>query len=153
MARSPGEHPGIDDRDLDPGGGARILGRRAHDQRDTVAAIQHAGGAVVYDWQWKNGHLRRSGKPRWPAWLIKQIGTDFFYRVKQVEFAGDRRDRVNDNLMARLGRLGDLERLNLRGCRSVTDAELAHLRGLTGLRDLDLTFTRVTAPALNHWRA
>ena len=29
---------------------------RAHDQRDAVAAIQGAGGSVIYDWQWQDGN-------------------------------------------------------------------------------------------------
>ncbi len=129
------------------GAGLGYLVVRAHDQRDTVAAIQHAGGTVVYDWQWKDGNPAPFRKPRWPDWLIKRLGTDFFHRVKQVVLAGAK-GRVDDNLMARVGRLRDLEKLSLNNCKGVTDAGLAHLNGLTGLRELDLTFTGVTGAGL-----
>jgi hypothetical protein len=39
-------------------------------QREAVAAIQHAGGTVVYRWQWRNGSLDRFGKPGVPGWLL-----------------------------------------------------------------------------------
>ena len=116
--------------------------------RDAVAAITQAGGGVFYEWQWQHGAPEPSAKSPLPQWLIKPLGLDFFYRVKAVGLIGGKPDRVNDELMASVGRLRDLENLNLNGCKGVTDAGLAHLRGLTALEGLDLSFTGATGAGL-----
>jgi hypothetical protein len=53
-------------------------------------------------------------------------------------------EEVGDAGLAHLKGLTELRELNLRSTK-VTDAGLAHLRGLTGLRKLDLRHTKVTA--------
>ena len=123
---------------------------RARDQGEAVVAIQRAGGTIVYDWQWKNGDRDPFGKPGLPDWLLNRLRPDHFYRVKEVVLSGGDGDRADDDLMGYIGRLDDLERLNLNGCKDVTDAGLAHLRRLSELRDLDLTFTGATGAGLKN---
>ncbi len=52
--------------------------------------------------------------------------------------------------LAYLASLTSLHRLELRVCELVTDAGLAHLKGLTSLQDLDLSCTAVTDAGLVH---
>jgi hypothetical protein len=136
---------------LGAGLGYFVLGAR--DQRDTVAAIRRAGGSVVYSWQWKDGRYDPSGKPILPGWLLDALGPEVFYGVKQVDLRGEQKEGSDDSLMARVGRLRDLERLYLNGRKDVTDAGLAHLRGLTGLRELDLRLTGASGAGLKHLEA
>jgi hypothetical protein len=53
-------------------------------------------------------------------------------------------ENIADAGLAHLKGLTELRELNLRGTK-VTDTGLRHLRGLTGLRRLDLRHTKVTA--------
>jgi internalin A len=132
------------------GGGLGWVTHRARVQRDAVAAIEKAGGRVVYDWGWKDGYPAPPGagaEARWPKWLVDALGPDYFGDVAAVYLRGDKAD---DALMAHVGRLGRLEYLNLHNCKSITDAGLAHLRGLTALKDLDLSFTGATGAGLRH---
>ena len=56
--------------------------RSARIQREAVAAIQHAGGQVAYDWEnvhrskWSEKLIypRPNRKPIWPQWLIHALG-------------------------------------------------------------------------------
>ena len=58
---------------------------RAHVQRDAVAAIQQAGGEVLYEWEWANGkRILRKTQPPWPPWLINWLGPDYFGNVVSV---------------------------------------------------------------------
>jgi hypothetical protein len=70
--------------DLITGGGLGWTVYRARDQRDAVAAIQHAGGTVTYDWEWTNGKCNPRGEPIWPKWLVERLGVDYFGHVVGV---------------------------------------------------------------------
>ena len=81
------------------GAGLGWIVRDAHVQRDAVAAIQAAGGKVMYDWEWSDGKYIPGGKPWAPRWLVDRIG---FYiggddegrtawRVAARPWIGDRR--------------------------------------------------------------
>jgi hypothetical protein len=117
---------------------------RTRVQREAVAAIRRAGASVYYDWQWTDGSYDPSAQPAVPVWLLGRLGPDLFYKVKRVDLISG--PRVDDDLMTRVGRLRDLEMLRLNGCRSVTDAGLAHLSRLTALRYLS-SLARMFAPA------
>ncbi len=123
--------------------------RRAHIQRDAVAAIERAGGTAHYNWQvtttstadYEDLKFNPSGLPRWPKWLIDGIGPDFFGTIKLVVVPG-----LADPVMAQVGRLTQLEELDFMPSRKVagygpTDAGMAHLRGLTRLKHLTLGVT------------
>jgi hypothetical protein len=103
----------------------------------------------LYSWQWRSGRIDRYGKPGVPGWLLDRLGPDFFYSVKKVviDAVGGHAD---DSLMTRVGRLGDLEVLNLSESKDVTDMGLAQLERLTQLRALDLSNSRVRDAGLAH---
>jgi Leucine-rich repeat (LRR) protein len=127
------------------GTGLGWIVHRAEVQRDAVAAIETAGGRVVYDWQWKGNRLVPNAKPLGPKWLVDHIGVDYFGSVIQVFLNG----RCTDLELGHVGRLHRLEILSLRSSE-VTDSGLEQLRGLTGLRHLYLGDTRVTDDGLHH---
>jgi internalin A len=144
----------------------------AHIQRDAVAAIESAGGTVIYDWEAHNSPGASSIGPWWaPAWLMERIGIDYFGHVVSVSCFGSRYDaplvqiqnlerleylalshsRVVDAGLAHLSGLTSLKSLFLRD-NDVSDAGLVHLGGLTGLEQLDLYGTRVSGPGFAHLR-
>ena len=112
------------------GGGIGWVVHRARDQRDAVAAIQAAGGEVIYDWERNEGWYNSGGTPIWPRWLVDRLGVDYFGNVVGVEmFVG------SDAELVAIGRLSRLETISLNGSR-VTDAGLRHLAGLSHFRHL-----------------
>jgi hypothetical protein len=129
------------------GAGLGSIVRQAHIQRDAVAAIKEAGGSVTYDWEFDNGKFLPGGKPWAPSWLVDLIGVDFFDRVTFVNLS--QAPRLPDTVLAEVGRLNQLESLELAGNESVTDAGLVHLKGLTKLSHLGLNGTQVTNAGMN----
>lgn len=129
------------------GGGLGWFVRQSHEQRDAVAAIGQAGGHVVYDWDWGSATRREAsgGQGRWQGWLINLLGPESVGTIKSVGFSGG---KAADALMARVGRFRELAALHLNGSQGVTDAGLAHLRNLTEMRELDLSFTGVQGSGL-----
>jgi Leucine rich repeat len=132
----------------------------AHVQRDAVRAIQKAGGAVWYDWQWEDGVPNPKGTLVWPKWLVDSLGVDYFGHVVGVGM----HERPSDELLVHVGRLRRLESLDLDasirrlpphrppspGEPAVTDAGLVHLKGLSRLERLDLSGTDITDAGLIH---
>jgi len=114
-------------------------------QRDAAAAIARAGGRVSYDWEWSNEKSIPGGKPWAPRWLVDRIGIDYFGHVTVVELSGTGTDATAEQV----GRLNGLERLYLDDAH-LSDAGLAHLKGLTSLSNLWLANTRVTDAGLGH---
>jgi hypothetical protein len=110
--------------------------RRAAVQRDAVKAIVAANGKVRYDFQQNVGSPRPGGTSPGPKWLVGLIGVDFFADVTSVSIPGPQSDAV----LAHVGRLRRLERLDARATR-VTDAGLAQLGGLSELRMLSCSGT------------
>ena len=111
-------------------------------QRNAVAAIQGAGGSVLYDWQ---RDIANPGK-RWvPKWLVDRVGVDYFGHVIQVTLF----ERASDAELLHVGNLSRLEHLSLFG-PAVTDTGLANLKELTRLRTLNLQGTNVTDVGLEH---
>jgi internalin A len=127
------------------GAGLGWIVHQAHVQRDAVAAIERAGGEVMYDWQWKGGRPDPNGKPGWPKWLVDLVGVDYLGHVSVVVGKG-----LSDAELLHIGRLDRLDRrLNLNDS-SITDAGLMHLRGLKNLRNLHLARTAITDAGLSH---
>jgi hypothetical protein len=127
------------------GGGIGWIVRGVRIQREAVAAIEAAGGRVVYDWQWKRGRRVPGARPWAPGWLVDHLGVDFFGSVIQVFLD----DRGTDLELSHVGRLRRLEILDLRSS-DVTDAGLGRLGALTRLRQLYLDDTQVTDAGLHH---
>jgi hypothetical protein len=134
------------------GGGLGWLAYRARVQRLAVAAIEAVGGRAVYDWDYANGApIFPGARRRWPNWLINVVGPDYLGNVTFVHVpdkAGAL--KANDGLMAQIGRLDRLESIRLTGTRSVTDAGLAHMKGLTNLRSIQFDETGITGRGLRH---
>ena len=119
---------------------------QAHVQRDAVAAISRAGGAVEYDWQLgSNGRRLPNSKPWAPKWLADQVGIDHFGHVARINLL----KRGFDRELISIGRLSQVWSLRL-DFPPVTDNGLAHLEGLTGLERLYLPFTKVSDAGLVH---
>ena len=147
------------------------LVRSARIQRDAVAAITRAGGAVKYDYGWTKGEYIFGGKHVRPGRLAAFIGIDYFGRVtdawlysssteadatlvhvgrlSQLQRLGLYRAPFSDAGLAQLKRLSNLSELDL-GDTQVSDAGLAHLDGLTNLSSLSLSGTQVTDAGLVH---
>jgi Leucine rich repeat/Leucine Rich repeat len=141
--------------------------RSAQVQRDAVAAIAKAGGAVGYDWE--HGRPGGNGAPRAPEWLVDALGVDYFGHVVAVESFTNASDavlthvlclpelyelslkgpNVTDSEIARLKELTKLTSLGLDGTQ-VSDAGIARLTELTKLTSLSLRFTKVTDAGLAH---
>jgi hypothetical protein len=143
------------------------LGWAAHSariQREAVAAVERAGGEVMYDWQWQYNALAQ-GRPWAPRWLVNRVGIDYFGHVTLVNLV-HRGSEVESAMrhVSRFGRLqelcvasslvGDADLIYIRGLKDlrrlilyrtqITDAGLANLERLTGLNELHLNRTRVT---------
>jgi internalin A len=123
---------------------------RANVQRDAVAAIERGGGNAYYDWQFsyptggRSWHLNKNASPNAPKWLVKALGPDYFGHVKRVYF----RRKVTDATMEHIGRLDQIESLQLEGLPALTDAGMVHLRGLTRLRNLVILRSPITGAGL-----
>jgi hypothetical protein len=119
------------------GGWIGWVARSARIQHDVVLAIEKAGGRAGYDWEWKNVHSVRGGKPWAPHWLVKAFGADYFGEVVVVLISI--RDRPVD-VFAEIGKLSRLQVLHVFDS-ILTDADLDHLKGLESLRNLQLTWS------------
>jgi hypothetical protein len=127
------------------GGGLGWIIHHARVQQEAVAAIERAGGSVLYNWQYKNGSPFPSGKPRWPKWLVDRIGVNCFGNVVFVFLT----EHGTDVELAHVGRLSRLERLQIRS-PSVTDGGIAHLKGLTSVQNLIFIRSAVSDTGLSH---
>jgi hypothetical protein len=112
------------------GGGLGWLTHRARVQREAVAAIEAAGGSVIYDWQWDSAtSWLKLGSPT-PGWLRRHLGPGFFEHITCVSVPV----KGNDALMSHIGRLRHLQHLRMSGDK-VTDVGLARLTRCASLRD------------------
>jgi hypothetical protein len=102
-------------------------------QREAVAAVQNAGGAVAYNWNRTDGEWRMGGEPWAPNWLVGLVGVDYFGRCTAVWLGQP--STATDPVIAHVARLTNLDELHFIG-PAQGDAELADLTGLVGVRDL-----------------
>ncbi len=88
-------------------------------------------------------------RPRYLEWLGSWVGIDYFSNVVEVGLHGG----LSEAELALVGRFPRLEKLYYDPFRSsVTDAGLAHMDGLTRLKELDLSGTDITDAGLVHLR-
>jgi Leucine-rich repeat (LRR) protein len=127
------------------GGWLGWIVRSAQIQREAVAAIKNAGGNVSYNWEWSNGKSISAGRPCGPKWLVNLIGVDYFGHVTAVGLFHP----INDTVLVHVGRLTGLQQLHLSGT-SISAGGLAHLKGLTDLWSLTIQSTPVTDAGLAH---
>ncbi len=131
------------------GGVLGYIVRSAHVQRDAVAAINRGGGKVRYDFQVVTtpaggAQFNPNAKPGWPKWLLDSLGPDFFGHVTWVVVGPEDPDAV----MVHVGNLKRLEQFTSGERSPLTNTGLAHLRGLTRLKGINLPGTRVTGEGL-----
>jgi hypothetical protein len=127
------------------GGGLGWLGYRARVQREAGAAIERAGGHVLYEWDAElglaNGLFEYTTSapepPRPPEWLLNLLGPDYLGSITDVFWEANA--TVNDDLLAHVGRLRRVERLTMRGGESVTEAGLVHLENLKRIKELEIS--------------
>jgi hypothetical protein len=128
--------------------------RSVHVQQDAVAAVKRAGGVIEYDWRWGNYNPDiedYDGKWRAPLWSVRLVPVDYVANVVRVDLnpRGCHREKVDDETLAHVGRLGHLEQLALGGT-AINDAGMAHLKGLTRLRHLSIDRTMVGDAGMAH---
>ena len=116
-------------------------------QREAVAAIEKAGGDVVYDRDLNPNHTGIIRRPAYVRWLVRRLGVDYCNNVVEIVIP---RDLADADLVS-VGRCPRLATFWCYGSRSaVTDAGLAHLGGLTTLKELDLSGAGITDVGLAH---
>jgi hypothetical protein len=153
-----------------------VLANRARRQRDAVAALIAAGGAVMYDYNFDANHVQiPDAKPAGPTWLRKIVGDHFlddvvfvylggchptdgdlkqlaaFEKLDWLYLSGLAAEHITDRQIAYLSSLSRLRSLDL-GSTEITDAGLAHLARLPSLRWLDLQGTSITDAGTCHLR-
>ena len=114
---------------------------RAERQLAVVEEFENLGGVVWYDYQFDRADIPNAeqAEPPGPPWLRRLLGDDFFTNVTKLDLM---QTEIGDAALNDLEVLSELQSLSL-GER-VSDAGLAHLRGLAQLQTLDLRKTQVT---------
>jgi hypothetical protein len=102
-------------------------------QRDAAAAIERAGGTVIYSWQVEGGVVRPGARPWAPRWLVNRLGADYFGHVVEVRL----NERGDESVLAEVAKLGRLETLVVQAA-PMTDRGIAQLDRLAALRSLAL---------------
>ena len=109
-------------------------------ERTAAEAIYRSGGSFSYDWQYAGGVHDSSARP---GRLTGLLGGGHLEHVASI--CGG--PRFNDEVYGRIGRLRRVETL-ITYPATVTDAGMAHLRRLTGLRKLQVTTRRASAESV-----
>jgi hypothetical protein len=125
--------------------------RGAHAQRDAVAAIEKLGGYVIYNWNWTAEKVVVGGKPWAPAWLVDQVGADYFGHVTCVGCGTTSASDI-DRLIEQILNLNRVQHLDF-AATPLSDDGLARLTGLTELAVLRLAGTNVTDAGLTELKA
>jgi hypothetical protein len=121
----------------------KVAQKRA--EREAAEALAKAGASVMYDYQRGPAPPTAPG----PKWLQNVLGADLFNSVEQVHFIGrdkllaGTRGNVTDDDLRNLPALPDLKTLGFTLTPKITDAGLANLKGLSGLRWLAIGGTGI----------
>ncbi|MEX2118862.1 MAG: hypothetical protein WD847_04565 [Pirellulales bacterium] len=125
--------------------GLGLVVSRVERQRQAVAAIRGAGGVVFYDFEDPTSPVPAvRGELPGPDWLCRLLGVDYFAEVTKATLPG-----ATDATVAHLSGLTSLKELSLYSTQ-VSDAGLAHLSQLTSLQGLRLGGTQVRDAGLAH---
>jgi Leucine Rich repeat len=134
--------------------------RRAQLERDALQAIIEAGGSVWFGEQSSQGTRAPQLQGPRGSWLADLFGSDPPEARFSIELPDECR---SDQLLVHVGRLRELQELDLAAGGAstasgtcmvpVNDARLAHLRGLTSLRELRLGYNDITDAGLRHLQA
>ena len=139
--------------------------QRVRKEREAVEAIERLGGMVL----WSSAEIPQESRGR--ACLRKLLGDDYFVHpnmvvisddaameylteLTQLEYVGLHGTQITDAGLAHLKGLTRLSELYIEDHTQVTDAGLRHLEGLTQLQQLYLVNTQVSASAAGElWQA
>jgi hypothetical protein len=128
---------------------------RARRQQQAVEVLRERGG-VSYESSFMEGSLapRFTKSPRYaPAWLRAVVGDDFFDRVRSVYLYEsamyESYEPTTDADLKCLANLPDVESLRIDSLE-VSDAGIAHLKSVAGLKELVLFCPKVTDAGLTH---
>ncbi|MEX2120561.1 MAG: hypothetical protein WD847_13285 [Pirellulales bacterium] len=114
--------------------------QRAKRQEEAVAALKGCGAVVDYDYEINTDGQLTGAAPPGPPWLKAILGDDCFRAVVAVHFR--RRSRITDADLAPLRSLTSLEEVNLQGT-AISGLGLKHVACLPRLRSLNLGHTEV----------
>jgi hypothetical protein len=127
--------------------------KQAREQRESLTAIRSIGAEVYYahqpvEYQPHYSAIlinpKSTSRPCGPLWLRKMLGEDFFDRVVFVAF---RQNGTKNASLAHLKNLTGIECVAL-SYTWVTDDGLIHLKGISSLRALFLDGVRITDAGL-----
>jgi hypothetical protein len=123
--------------------GSKIGQKRC--ERQAVEAILKAGGQVWFDRESRRDRPTIPNEASGPRWIRWALGDNFFSEVRQVGLCFD-----DDETLAQLEALRDIEFLTVADGGKITSAGVAHINALPHLRSLKLTATSVTDQWLDH---
>jgi hypothetical protein len=109
-----------------------IAFHRAREQAQLVSLIESSGGHVLYDYHEVDSKFFVNATSRTPAWLLDSLGVDFFHDVTHISVY-----KANDELLERVCDLPEIHSLYLYDS-TVTNEEIAQLKKLTSLRELQI---------------
>ena len=115
-------------------------------QREQVGQVHQDGTA--WSGNREDGKYVVGGKPWWPEWLVSLVGVDYLGSVVRVIVTLDGSDAVLEKISG-LGRMEDL----IFTSSAPTEAGIAHLGWLTGLKYLDLSKSAVIDGGLSHLKS
>ena len=126
-----------------------VEGQRAIKQRNLVVEVRKSACLVGRDWEFdsKVEYIRNAHLPE-PEWLLNLLGEDFFDTVVIAELTTD----ATDATLGTVRGLTSLKELDLSGTQ-VTDAGLEQLRDLTELQHLSLWETKIGNTGLGYLKA
>lgn len=137
---------------------------QARKQREAVAAIEAAGGAVYYDWQDRphDPFGDEDQMPPGPSWLRRLVGDEYFQSISSVNLQDA---KISDDLLRHIAGQKSIRQLWL-GNTEIGDRELAFVAELHHLQWIDFlpawdagmadpggeTSLRISAVGLQHLR-
>jgi hypothetical protein len=143
---------------------ALLLGWRvdkSRRQRLAITQVEKYNGYVRFDYEYANGKEIPKAQPKWPRWLRRNLGDEYFRKVSRVIYVDQ---PLSDATLLPLTGFDGIEELCfLRrihhtknpvdpppGLDRLTEAGLSRLEGLTHLRRLEVEDMELSGSMLQH---
>jgi hypothetical protein len=124
--------------------------RQSQEQKAAIAAIALIDGYFYYDFQYDPPETYRPGaSPPGPQWLWKVVDKDLVFDVVAV---GLNSKPATDAILERVGRLSQLQQLDLASAKAITDVGLRHLATLHHLTYLRVDGTSISQSAIDDYK-